>query len=282
MNYKMDELLHFLGENHLALGIVSFISWSIIYFVMSTCVHNFSKTKPLSKLAKVHISEALVSAVQGFVCGGIGVLAVIDCRHDVLKAQNEAIIHYCTIGTGYFMYDLVAMYYANNLDLVDRKKSGTFLENFKSYLYNNALMIAHHIILTGLLFPALITYSTMGHFFAGCFFCMELSSPFVNFRVILSKMGMKATKLYLYNGIVMMIVFAIFRVLVFAYMYVHYSLQQSSFQNCSVYDAFLKIPLVCHFYCTLILSPQLYWLSMMINGVFSVLAKIPKALDKYD
>lgn len=278
----MNHILHFLGENHIVLGVVSFIGWCLIYFVVSKWVQNFYLTKTLSKLSKLHISEACVSAVQGFVCGGIGLLAVIQCRHDVLHAQNEPVIHYCTIGTGYFMYDLVAMYYANLLDLKEKGKFGTFVQNFKSNLYNNGLMSAHHIILTSVLFPALITYSSMGHFFAGCFFCMELSSPFVNFRIILSKMGLKSTKLYLYNGIFMMIIFALVRVLVFPYMYLQYTFQQSNIQNITLYETFRKIPIACHLYNLVIISPQIYWLSLMINGVFSVLAKRPKALDKYD
>lgn len=278
----MNSIFTYLGENHLALGIVAFCVWSSMYLFISTIVHRLEITKPLPKVSKVTISEALVSALQGFVCGGIGVLAVLHCRHDVIKIKYEPVVHYCTFGTGYFMYDLIAMFYANWLDLRDKGKAKSFIHTFKTYLRNNALMIAHHIILTSILFPALITYSTMGHFFAGCFFCMELSSPFVNFRVVLSKLGLKPTKLYLYNGILMMVIFAIFRVIVFPYMYIHYSLQQSFVLNISPFEAFQRIPKICHFFCSIIISPQLYWLSLMINGVFSVLLNRPKALDKYD
>lgn len=275
-------ILHFLGENHIALGIVSFLFWSLLYFIVYELVNHWSLTKSFTKVSRVHISESFVSAVQGFVCGGIGVLGVLKCQHDVMNAFYDPILHYCTFGTGYFLYDLIAMYYANWLDLLERGKLGSFEYNMKSYLYNNALMIAHHIILTAVLFPALIAYSSMGHFFAGCFFCMELSSPFVNFRIILSKLGLKRTKLYLYNGVSMMIIFAIFRVFIFIYMYAWYLYQQSIFLNISVFETFMKIPLICHLYSGLILTPQLYWLSLMVNGVFSVLTNKPKALDKYD
>ena len=277
----MLKILNNLADNHYLLGIVSLGAWSSLYIILSFLVHKVEFLKRYPLLSRIYVVESFVSIIQGFVCGGIGLLAVLNCKEDVMKLKYKLIDHYCVIGTGYFMYDLVAMYRSNTMQLKEKSESLSTLNCFTNYLRNCGLMIAHHIILTGFLFPALIKYSSMGHFFAGCFFCMELSSPFVNFRIILSKLGLKKTKLYLYNGITMMIVFAIFRVVVFLYMYFMYILQMTS-GGMTVLNSFLSIPLFCHLCCLLILSPQVYWLSMMINGVYVVLTNRPKALDKYD
>ena len=95
----------------------------------------------------------MVSSVQGWVCGGIGVVTVLQCKHEVLKALYPPVVHYCTFGTGYFIYDLFAMYHASILTLKDKNALGSFRSNFVFYLKNNGVMIAHHIVLTAILFP---------------------------------------------------------------------------------------------------------------------------------
>lgn len=278
----MNTAIDYFAEHHIALGLVSLSCWTLTYLIISFFLHYSLYMKKYSKLSKVYISEASVSIIQGFLCGGVGLVGIWNCRHDVMGSTYMPLIHYRAIGTGYFVYDLVAMYYSNLLLLEEKNQLGTTLENFKKYLRNCGLMVAHHIILTAILSPALLIYSPMGHFFAGCFYCMEISSPFVNFRIILSKLGLKSSKLYLYNGILMMVVFAIFRVLVFLYMYVLFMLQMIASKGITMLEAFKMIPFVCHFSCLVIMSPQIYWLSLMINGVYIVLTKRPKALDKYD
>lgn len=46
---------------------------------------------------------------------------------------------------------------------------------------------------------------------------MEASTPFVSLRGVLSKMGLKDTRLYIINGLIMLVVFFLCRVIMFPY-----------------------------------------------------------------
>lgn len=43
--------------------------------------------------------------------------------------------------------------------------------------------------------PQILIYRDgVGDFFVGCFYCVELSGPFTNMRVVLSRLGLKNTR----------------------------------------------------------------------------------------
>lgn len=46
---------------------------------------------------------------------------------------------------------------------------------------------------------------------------MEASTPFVSLRGVLSKMGLKDSRLYIINGLIMLVVFFLCRVIMFPY-----------------------------------------------------------------
>lgn len=51
---------------------------------------------------------------------------------------------------------------------------------------------------------------------------MELSTPFVSIRGVLSRIGMKASKLYVVNGMLMLVTFFFCRIVMFPYVcYLH-------------------------------------------------------------
>lgn len=54
-------------------------------------------------------------------------------------------------------------------------------------------------------------------------FIMEFSTPFVSIRGILSTMQLKDSKVYVANGIAMLVSFFIFRVMMWPYLYYWYS-----------------------------------------------------------
>lgn len=57
----------------------------------------------------------------------------------------------------------------------------------------------------------------------GFIFMMEISTPFVSIRSILSIFGMKDSKAYVINGIVMMVTFFLCRIVMWPYLYYWYS-----------------------------------------------------------
>merc|ERR1712032_611537 len=95
----------------------------------------------------------------------------------------------------------------------------------------------------------------------------EISTPFVNFRWMLDKAGMKQSTLYLANGITMVSLFVLFRVFLYgAVMILIYNQR----------DGLLTLPVlnICVFVgCYFIgLALQVLWASKMIKGAQKLLA----------
>jgi len=226
-----------LPEDPITLWSYSFVCWTLLYLVFAFFVKKYTAWyKELTASDRGHIAEGLVSSFQGFFCGGVGIIVVLATRHDVVNAKYWFTVPYSTIGSAYFIYDLLAMYYSHSQQ--PDSKGLPWGPHFIKYMKRNALMFTHHIILIFILFPALVYYSNMGDFFTGCFYLTEISTPFVNVRVILSKFKMKSTNLYIVNGVFMTIVFALCRVIMFPYMYLTY-IQQTS-RGLSILAALLK------------------------------------------
>ncbi|CAL4065544.1 unnamed protein product [Meganyctiphanes norvegica] len=265
-------------EGQYAIGAYALAGWMALYLLISLALRCWNRTKDLSDLHRAHVTEGFVSGVQGIACGLVGLVIVYTCWHDVMGAKMNLAFTYSSIGTAYFYYDLWAMYYSNSLKLV----GASFIKRFISYLCSQPLMIAHHMVIIVLLFPAMVYHSPMGHFFVGCFFCTELSTPFVNARIIMSRIGLKSSKIYIANGFLMLILFSMCRVALFPIMYAVYLSQQT--KTPSHIQALIDIPIKCHLSCAVVLAPQLYWLNLMVRGAVTILKKdAPTALmEKYD
>lgn len=215
-----------LPENPIELWTYSFMAWWALYLVLLCVIRKVLKDHPMvNSIDKAHIAEGLVSSVKGFFCGGTGIVIVLATRHNISKGKHWFTVPYSTIGSAYFIYDLVAMYISHAMH--EDSKRLPWVPHFKLFFKRSTLMIVHHIVLIFFLFPALIYYSNMGDFFTGCFYLTEISTPFVNMRVILSKFGLKSSKLYIINGVLMTVVFAMCRVIMFPYMYLTYLHQHS-------------------------------------------------------
>lgn len=254
-------------ESQVAVGAYALGAWFSLYLLIASLLRMWARTSHLSDAHRAHITESFVSGVQGAACGIVGLCAVASCKHDVMGEKFPLAVHYSSIGTAYFVYDLWAMYRSHvaNRNLVKRSWAHLML----SYIRKDLLMIVHHLTIVFVMFPAVVYYSPMGHFFLGCFFCTELSTPFVNARVILSRLGLKKSKIYVVNGLLMMTIFAMCRVALFPIMYAAYLSQQTKAPT--HIQALAKIPMTCHLSCLLVLTPQLYWLSLMVKGALAVI-----------
>ncbi|XP_076048478.1 TLC domain-containing protein 3A [Oratosquilla oratoria] len=255
-------------ESQLVVGAYSLVAWFLLYLLIAQVLKVWARTKNLPYCHRAALSESFISGVQGAACGIIGVITVYSCWHDVMGATFPIAVSYSSIGVAYFMYDLWAMYTTHVAHL---KGQHSFARRITSYIQKQSLMIGHHVVLVTLLFPALVYRSQMGHFFIGCFYCSELSTPFVNGRVIISKLGFKSSRVYIINGLLMMVMFAMCRVAMFPLMYCVYLSQQTKAP--SHIQALLNIPAQCHACCALVLAPQVYWLTLMIKGALSLVFK---------
>ncbi|XP_035686254.1 TLC domain-containing protein 4-like isoform X2 [Branchiostoma floridae] len=149
-------------------------------------------TLPLDK--QIVTRNRVMSAFHGAVTGGMG-LYVFLYPGEAIPTQiwhdSPAFRHATCIIMGYAQADTLLMLF--NTCLQDR------------------LMIVHHAIAciaayAGSVIPALPYY---GNFWV----LMELSSPFVNLRMILYSLGQERSRLYLLNGILMLVTFFTCRVM---------------------------------------------------------------------
>ena len=261
-------------QTQVAVGTYALLAWFGLYLLIAEALRMWTRTSCLSPAHRAHIAESFVSGVQGVACSVVGVMTVLACCHDVMRERYPLAVSYSSVGTAYFIYDMWAMFRSHSTSV--EGSSGCAL--LISYLKKDLLMIVHHLTIVFVLFPAVVYHSPMGHFFLGCFFCTELSTPFVNARVILSRLGLKNSTIYMVNGILMMIVFSMCRVAMFPVMYTVYLSQQT--RAPSHIHALASIPITCHLSCLLVLAPQIYWLNIMIKGAVAVLKSTPPQVSK--
>uniref|UniRef100_A0A336MWS5 CSON008255 protein n=1 Tax=Culicoides sonorensis TaxID=179676 RepID=A0A336MWS5_CULSO len=102
------------------------------------------------------------------------------------------------------------------------------MPSFMYWISKSPLMVFHHLFIGwyGLL---VITYlrGALGDCVLSFFMMMELSTPFVSLRSILSTMNLKDTRLYLINGLTMVALFFFFRICIIPYAFYWYSNQRN-------------------------------------------------------
>lgn len=106
----------------------------------------------------------------------------------------------------------------------------------------------------------------MGDCIFSYIYMMEISTPFVSLRSILSRMNLKNSRIYVVNGLVMIGFFFVFRIMLLPYLFYAYS----SFANVPVWDAITSIPRVCKISLGILFIPQYYWFYLMMIGAVKV------------
>lgn len=107
------------------------------------------------------------------------------------------------------------------------------------------------------------------------FYMMEMSTPFVSFRSVLSRLNMKNTRAYVINGILMIVFFFVFRVMLLPYLLYTYSV----FVNLPIFQAVAGLPRTCKISICILFIPQYYWFYLMMKGATKVFFP-PKTVDK--
>lgn len=219
-----------------------------------------------------------------------------------LNELNDCVINWFRyrFGSAYFIYDIFSMYKVYNAKLYDKLNmkalkwstpetfysmipstaSGELtyfispaaigdqkLPSFWEYIKITKLMVFHHMFIGSY---GLIVISSwrggLGDCIFSFMFMMEFSTPFVSFRAILGILKMKKSKLYLINGLLMVITFAIFRIFMLPFLLYHYS----TVVNLSFIEAILKLPLGCQLSIIALFLPQFYWFNLMIQAALRV------------
>ncbi|XP_053679548.1 ceramide synthase [Anopheles nili] len=151
------------------------------------------------------------------------------------------------------------------LSFVNPCKTG--IPSFAKYLSTHPLMVFHHLFI-GSYGLIVISYlrGGLGDCVFSFMFMMELSTPFVSFRSILSVMGLKQSKLYVVNGLVMLVSFFWCRVFLMPYVCYYYS----QVVNKPFFEAVWNLPWGCKASILALFLPQLYWFRLMVRGAMKV------------
>ncbi|XP_057630829.1 TLC domain-containing protein 3A isoform X2 [Chionomys nivalis] len=156
------------------------------------------------------------------------------------------------------IYDCYAMYLCEWCRTRDQKLSRVAI--FRNFLIENRLMVTHHAVILFVLVPVSQKLrGELGDFFVGCIFTAELSTPFVSLGRVLIQLKQQHTLLYKVNGILTLTTFLFCRILLFPFMYWSYA----QHKGISLLRVPFNIPLHCNVANAVLISPQLYWFSLL-------------------
>ncbi|KAL1501441.1 hypothetical protein ABEB36_006759 [Hypothenemus hampei] len=221
------------------------------------------------------ISNKCVSSVQALFCCLTGLTSLqYSCPRDILRTSHYISEAYAWFGAAYFLYDIWSMYKVWSISMSQEEMRGffnwIFLKTMRlmAYLTHNFMIVFHHIFIGGFGF-LVITHlrGGLGDCFFGFIYLMEASTPFVSIRAILSKIGLKNSKWYVANGLVMLATFFIFRVAMFPYVINMFA----QAKQVGFVTAVKLLPKNCLISIGLLLFPQIYWFALMLNGAAKVL-----------
>ncbi|KAI8441859.1 hypothetical protein MSG28_005543 [Choristoneura fumiferana] len=228
------------------------------------------------------VNNKLVSAVQALFCCVTGAVVLgWSCARDVVHASHFVSEGYAWFGAAYFFYDIWSMYMVHvNMVLGDVKDKSRKPKNgalaaapaklsptFFQYCKHEPVILFHHLFIGGFGFLVIVYLrGGLGDCVFGFVYLMELSTPFVSFRGILSRLKLKATRAYVLNGVLMLLTFLFCRVLSLPYVCYMYS----KVIGLSYFETIQSLPTGCKVSIFILLLPQLYWFYLMSAGAVKV------------
>ncbi|XP_067933967.1 TLC domain-containing protein 3A-like [Watersipora subatra] len=213
---------------------------------------------------RYEISLRLVSAIQSILCVVVGYISMKNTESDIVYDRYPLINWYTWFWLPYFYYDAWAMYKVYTAKPEKVKGQTNFIATLKGFILDDPLMMLHHLVLPLIYGPAILYFRKgKGDYFIGCAFLMELTIPFISARQILLELGLKKTKAYMVNGILLMVSFGLVRLGIWFYLVNCYAI----YRQVSFGEGFLLLPTVCK--CGLIFFAlmNLYWFIKISNKV---------------
>lgn len=228
--------------------------------------HNFRKKYELTLAEVLDISNKIVSAVQALLSCITGTIVCLwSCTRSFLRSSHFMSEAYAWFGAAYFFYDIWSMYRVHTVNAAHRHARR--LARWREYLYQQPVIVIHHLFIGSFGFLVIVYLrGGLGDCVFGFVYLMELSTPFVSFRGILSKLKMKSTQLYVVNGLVMLITFFFCRVVMFPYVCYLYS----QIVGMSFWEAVMGLPAGCKAGIATLMLPQVYWFLLMMQGAAKV------------
>ncbi|CAK1552386.1 unnamed protein product [Leptosia nina] len=236
------------------------------------------------------ITNKLVSAVQAaFSCATGAIVCLWSCTRDLMRSSHFISEAYAWFGAAYFFYDIWSMYMVHvhmttnvgyRTEPVkpvarDSLSSGDAVQpskkpSFFAYCKHEPVILMHHLFIGGFGFLVIVYLrGGLGDCVFGFVYLMELSTPFVSLRGILSRLQLKKSPLYVYNGLAMLLTFLVCRVLSLPYVCLMYSRAVSM----TYFEAIRSLPAGCKVSICILLLPQLYWFYLMSAGALKLFIK---------
>ncbi|PAA53182.1 hypothetical protein BOX15_Mlig024118g1, partial [Macrostomum lignano] len=219
----------------------------------------------------------VVSIIQACIAVFVGLVVMMNCRHDMIYDSHWLTNAYARFGVPYFYYDLVVMamaLYLRTEPLKDRRISSNWhnlIPALKLFWVKRKLMFLHHFALPLMFYPSLLYFRNgLGDFVVGAFYVFELPVPYIQTRHILAKLDCKASPVYISNGLVMLGAMLIGRILMFPYLYYCYA----QYRGIPFSQVLGKIPIKCTISCIILGSLQVYWFCIMLRGTVSYFRKV--------
>eukprot|EP00929_Paragymnodinium_shiwhaense_P030525 TRINITY_DN17288_c0_g1_i1.p1 TRINITY_DN17288_c0_g1~~TRINITY_DN17288_c0_g1_i1.p1 ORF type:complete len:277 (-),score=24.26 TRINITY_DN17288_c0_g1_i1:584-1414(-) len=247
------------GDMSLVKVVPYVIAWQGVYWtsyaLSSLCSESFSKLSAEDG-EKGYWAASIVSTVHSVV---VGVASVAVLIHDPSLLGRNAFgesttgsIWTCYVFLGYILSDFVVALYYNT--------------RWSGWEAN----LAHHAMVT-IVWAQVAT----GHYAQGLSLLMqimEFTSPFINARWFLLKTGLKNSRLYIINGMVMLVLWFIFRIAGYLFAFAAFFMQWHSFQKA-------QLPIfnqACFLFCFIAgFLLQAFWFYKMARGAYKVLFASP-------
>ncbi|KRT80815.1 hypothetical protein AMK59_5041 [Oryctes borbonicus] len=240
------------------------------------------KKYKLSTADVLDASNKIVSAVQALLSCLTGIVIICySCARNLLKTSHYISEAYAWFGASYFMYDIWSMYQvyyhasqSNSIQAsqqngdIKSKKTKQDTGKFWYYVRTNPVIIGHHLFI-GLFGFSVIVYlrGGLGDCVFGYVYLMEASTPFVSLRGILARMNLKTTRLYMVNGLLMLVVFFLCRIAMFPYVMYLYA----KAADLDYLSAIASLPRGCKATMSILILPQVYWFYLMMRGATKIL-----------
>ncbi|KAJ0173336.1 hypothetical protein K1T71_011512 [Dendrolimus kikuchii] len=257
------------------------------------------------------ITNKLVSAVQAVLSCITGVVVCAwSCSRDFMMSSHYMSEAYAWFGAAYFFYDIWSMYMVHiqmntnpeHIKRLQRRLSrngdapspsaaapapapaaasgdadalakGSAI-SFLAYCRHEPVILMHHLFIGGFGFLVIVYLrGDFGDCTFGFVYLMELSTPFVSVRGILSRLRLKASRAYLFNGVMMLATFFVCRVASLPYVCFMYSRTI----GVSYLEAIKTLPTGCKVSICILLLPQLYWFYLMSSGAVKMFLGTAKA-----
>ncbi|KAK2377655.1 hypothetical protein P8452_49321 [Trifolium repens] len=219
------------------------------------CTTHFKSYSSLTKIQRIEWNNRAMSTIHAVFITTMS-LYLVFCSNlysdsqsaELLTERSSALSTFALgVSVGYFMADLGMIFW--------------FFPSLGGYEY-----VIHHLL--SLVAVAYSMLSGEGQLYTYMVLISETTTPGINLRWYLDVAGMKRSKAYLINGVVIFIAWLVARILLFVYMFYHAYLHFDQVQQMHTFGQILVVVV------PVVLSVMnLIWFSKIIKGLMKTLAK---------